>query len=341
MADEGTITLLLAQVEDGREGAMDRLMEAVYGDLERVAQRHMAQRFGPDLPGVTLEPAALVNESFLRLIRQRTSYQNRRHFFAIATKVMLRVLTDYQRGRRAERRGGDLKRVALPLEGPATNGGAGEQRIEVEGLTRALERLESLDPRKADVVRLRVVWGLEMGQVAEMLGISLATAERDWAFAKAWLAREAAAPLRPAPALVVGEHAQHDLRGDGEEVAAVLVAGALADQTQERLVDQRRRLQRHARKVGAEALRHVARGDFFQVAVHGLHEPVHRHLSAVLDLGQQQRDRPLVGHRPILASSIARHPASRLSLRGRVQLGPSGLPGILPGAFVVAVRRSR
>ena len=195
MADEGTITMLLGEVEDGRDGAMDRLMEAVYGDLERVAQRHMMQRFGPDLPGVTLEPAALVNESFLRLIRQRTSYQNRRHFFAIATKVMLRVLTDYQRGRRAERRGGDRQRVTLPLEGPATDS-AGDGGIDVEGLSRALERLESLDQRKADVVRLRVVWGLEMAQVAETLGISLATVERDWSFSKAWLARESGAEAR-------------------------------------------------------------------------------------------------------------------------------------------------
>jgi RNA polymerase sigma factor (TIGR02999 family) len=201
VTDEGTITLLLGDVEDGRDGAMDRLMEAVYGDLERVAQRHMAQRFGPELPGVTLEPAALVNESFLRLIRQRTSYQNRRHFFAIATRVMLRVLTDYQRGRSAERRGGGRQRLTLPLDGPAAedpagatcDGGAG---IDVEGLIRSLDRLEALDQRKADVVRLRVVWGLEMGQVSEALGISLATVERDWAFSKAWLAREAVAEAR-------------------------------------------------------------------------------------------------------------------------------------------------
>ncbi len=188
--------MLLGDVEDGRDGAMDRLMEAVYGDLERVAQRHMAQRFGPDLPGVTLEPAALVNESFLRLIRQRTSYQNRRHFFAIATKVMLRVLTDYQRGRRAERRGGDRQRVTLPLEGPVAGAAGTAGDIEVEGLSRALDRLDSLDQRKADVVRLRVVWGLEMAQVAEALGISLATVERDWAFSKAWLARESSAEAR-------------------------------------------------------------------------------------------------------------------------------------------------
>ena len=82
------ITRLLHAIDAGRPGAMDDLMTVVYADLERVAQRHMDQQFGRGLPGVTLEPAALVNESFLRLIKQRKKYDNRGQFFAIATKVM-------------------------------------------------------------------------------------------------------------------------------------------------------------------------------------------------------------------------------------------------------------
>jgi len=189
------ITRLLHAIDAGRPGAMDDLMTVVYADLERVAQRHMDQQFGRGLPGVTLEPAALVNESFLRLIKQRKKYDNRGQFFAIATKVMLRVLVDYQRQRRAAKRGGGQKPVTLSLEGPAHRAGGEAEGtvIGVETLVAGLERLESLDPRKADVVKLRVIWGLEMREIAESLGISLATVERDWSFAKAWLARDSAA----------------------------------------------------------------------------------------------------------------------------------------------------
>jgi RNA polymerase sigma factor (TIGR02999 family) len=191
------ITRLLREAEEGRPGADDRLMQAVYEDLRRVAQRHLDGVYGRGQPGVTLEPAALVNESFLRLIRQRKGFDNRGQFFAIATRLMLRVLVDDQRRRRAQRRGGARQRVTLDLDRhasaePAARGSG--DTIAVDVLAEALERLESIDPRKADVVKFRVVWGMQMREVAESLGISLATAERDWAFAKAWLAREAARP---------------------------------------------------------------------------------------------------------------------------------------------------
>jgi RNA polymerase sigma factor (TIGR02999 family) len=187
------ITRMLEDLEQEREGAMDRLMEAVHADLQRMAERHMAQRFGPDLAGVTLEPAALVNESYMRLIRQRKAFGNRGQFFAIATRVMLRVLVDYQRSRMAARRGGGQRRLTIQLDrdgaAPADAGG----QMDVEALVESLQRLEGLDRRKADVVKLRVIWGLAMQEIATALDISLATVERDWAFAKAWLAREAAA----------------------------------------------------------------------------------------------------------------------------------------------------
>jgi RNA polymerase sigma factor (TIGR02999 family) len=192
VSGQDDITRLLEQLEEGSDGAMDDLMSVVYNDLQRMAESHMRQRFGPDLPGVTLEPAALVNESYMKLIRQRKKYDNRGQFFAIATKVMLRVLTDYQRQRLAAKRGGGRKRVTLSLEPAATppvSGSATE--IEVVALVDALDELEALDQRKADVVKMRVVWGLQMREIAESLGVSLATVERDWAFAKAWLAREA------------------------------------------------------------------------------------------------------------------------------------------------------
>jgi len=188
------ITRLLKDVHEGRGGALDDLMRAVYDDLQHVAERHMTQRFGRDLPGVTMEPAALVNESFLKIIKQRNTYDNRGQFFAIATRIMLRVLVDYQRRRAAGKRGGELKRVTLSLaESPQANGHAArdDAMIEVDTLVEALGRLEALDARKADVVKMKVVWGLQMGEIAHSLGVSLATVERDWSFSKAWLARDA------------------------------------------------------------------------------------------------------------------------------------------------------
>lgn len=206
MTKQTNITRLLNAAEEGRAGAMDELMSSVYADLERIAERHLAQRFGPGLPGVTLEPAALVNESFLRLIKQKKRFGDRGQFFAIATKVMLRVLTDYQRQRGAVRRGGDRGRITLNLDVHSPVGAAEQDGgIEVECLATALEELEALDERKADVVKLRVVWGLKMEEITDSLGVSLATVERDWSFSRAWLARKAAAlqeppgPSSPAP----------------------------------------------------------------------------------------------------------------------------------------------
>lgn len=190
------ITRLLQDVDEGRPDAMDDLMRVVYADLERVAARHMDERFGSGLPGVTLEPAALVNESFMRLIKQRTRFDNRGHFFAIATRVMLRVLVDYQRSRMAVKRGGGQK-ISLLLDPPADGAAPGNGGIAVDRLIEALDRLSELDARKADVVKLRVIWALQIKEIATSLGISVATVERDWQFSKAWLLREAGRGSEP------------------------------------------------------------------------------------------------------------------------------------------------
>ena len=196
MVEEHDITRMLQDIDSGKDGALDELMQAVYADLQRVAEKHLRQHFGSKMAGITLEPAALVNESFMRLIRQRKAYDNRGQFFAIATKTMLRVLGDYERRRTALKRGGGRRRVTLSLVDSNSdqddNSNPGEENlIGVNVLTEALERLEVLDERKADVVKMRVVWGLEMKEIAESLGVSLSTVERDWSFARAWLAREA------------------------------------------------------------------------------------------------------------------------------------------------------
>ena len=116
MVAVGKITLLLREAEDGREGALDELMALVYAELERMARSYLRKHFGSRAEAITLEPAALVNESFLKLIQQRNRYDNHGHFFAIASRVMLRVLIDYRRQRAASIRGGGRTHIALVLD---------------------------------------------------------------------------------------------------------------------------------------------------------------------------------------------------------------------------------
>ncbi len=186
------ITRLLREAEAGREGAMDELMVEVYSDLKRMAESYLRKQFGDHAKAISLEPAALVNESFLKLIRQRSRFDNREHFFAIASRSMLRVLIDYRRRRDAAKRGGAGTHITLVLdERKISDGQTRTEVIEVEQLSTVLDHLETLSPRKADVVRLRVIWGLDLGQVAVSLDVSRSTVERDWRFAKAWLAEQA------------------------------------------------------------------------------------------------------------------------------------------------------
>ena len=188
MVAVGKITLLLREVEGGREGALDELMTLVYAELERMARSYLRKHFGDQEEAITLEPAALVNESFLKLIQQRNRYDNSGHFFAIASRVMLRVLIDYRRRRAASIRGASRTRITLVLDEHQV---AGRERrtavIEVEQLADALQKLEALSPRKADMVKMRVIWGLDLQQIAESLDVSISTVSRDWRFAKAWL----------------------------------------------------------------------------------------------------------------------------------------------------------
>jgi RNA polymerase sigma factor (TIGR02999 family) len=179
----GDITVLLERAAEGDEQAHDALVRRVYGDLEKVAARRLYARFGEDAQALTIEPAALVNETFLKLLQQPRHYENRRHFFAYATRVMLRTLADYQRARSAAKRGGNLVRVTL------NNAGVAETPLEprAESISACLEELEKLDPRKAEVVVLKVFWGMEVVEIAETLSVSVRTVAREWRFSRNWL----------------------------------------------------------------------------------------------------------------------------------------------------------
>ena len=137
----------------------------------------------------TLQTTALVNEMFLRLVNvQRLNWQNRAHFLAMAARLMRRVLVDAARGRRAEKRGGDMVRITL--EEPIVAGT--DRAAEVLRLDDALEALAAIDSRKSRVVELRFFGGLSLEETAEVLGVSTKTVMRDWDFARAWLQREIA-----------------------------------------------------------------------------------------------------------------------------------------------------
>jgi RNA polymerase sigma factor (TIGR02999 family) len=191
VATHDDITQLLRRMDDGQAGAVDELMQVVYSDLERMAASQLRKQFGNRAGQVTLEPAALVNESFLRLIKQRKRFDNRGQFFAIATKVMLRVLMDYRREKLAAKRGGGEPAMTLAID----HGGAASlersNQVEIEALAAALDKLDGLDQRKADIIRMRVVWGLTVPEVAQALDLSASSVDREWKFAKAWLADEA------------------------------------------------------------------------------------------------------------------------------------------------------
>lgn len=183
-AAERRITRLLQQASEGDSDAFGEVAEWAYGKLERLAARRLRRRYGAELGGVTLEPAAVVNETFLKLLWKPTGFADRTHFLRFVSKVMLRVLIDYDRRRRTEKRGGGAIAVTLSDVGP----GAEPPPVTVAALGEALEVLDELDERKAAVAKLRLLWGLENTEIARALEVSLATAERDWRFVKSWLA---------------------------------------------------------------------------------------------------------------------------------------------------------
>lgn len=183
MTDAGALTQLLARWEQGDHDALVELMPAVYDELRRVAGRHLAG----ERAGHTLAPTALVNEVYLRLgSYQNISWQNRAHFFAMASRIMRRVLVDHARKRKAAKRGGEASVLTL-IESRHADGQVDE--VDLIALDEALNDLAALDERQSQVVQMRYFGGLTNDEIAAVLGTSIPTVKRDWAVARVWLRR--------------------------------------------------------------------------------------------------------------------------------------------------------
>ena len=177
------VTQLLLEWNAGDQSALDRLAPLVYEELRRMA----AQRLRRERADHTLQPTALVHEAWLRLVQtKRMSWQNRAHFLGVAAELMRRVLVDHARRRRAGLRGGGETRLALDEALGVSN----QKEINLLALDDALTSLATLDPRQSRIVELKYFGGLEIEEIAEVVGISPATVKRDWQWARAWLQRE-------------------------------------------------------------------------------------------------------------------------------------------------------
>jgi RNA polymerase sigma-70 factor (ECF subfamily) len=179
-ADPEDVTHLLINFGNGNEGALNQILPHIYDELRRLAGYYMSR----ERPDHTLQPTALLHEAYLRLIDQRrVDWKNRAQFFGVAANMMRRVLVNHARDRAAGKRGGGAGKVTLSV-------GAGffeQPDVDVIAVDEALDKLAELDPRQSRIIEFKFFTGLTTREIAEVLGISTATVERDWTFARAWL----------------------------------------------------------------------------------------------------------------------------------------------------------
>jgi RNA polymerase sigma factor (TIGR02999 family) len=181
-AGPGQVTQLLKAMRAGDSRAADDLLPLVYAELHRLAKAYMRR----ERPEHTLQATALINEAYLRLVREDADWNNRAHFIGVAANVMRRVLVDHARAHKAERRAGGLKRVEMSDDLSISI----EQLDEVALVDDALTKLAKVKPRQAEVVELRYFGGLTVEQIGDLLGIAPRSVKHDWSLARIWLFRE-------------------------------------------------------------------------------------------------------------------------------------------------------
>ena len=182
MAD---VTQILSQIEQGDSSAADQLLPLVYDELRKLA----ASKLAKEKPGQTLQATALVHDAYLRLVdvEKAQHWNSRGHFFGAAAEAMRRILVEIARRKSGPEAGGGHCRVELSDVAAALG-----HDLDLIALSESLEKLQTKDPRAAELVKLRFFAGLTRSQAAEVLGISVATADNDWAYAKGWLKAELA-----------------------------------------------------------------------------------------------------------------------------------------------------
>jgi RNA polymerase sigma-70 factor (ECF subfamily) len=177
------VTRMLSALSSGNQDVVSELVPLLYTELRRLAASYLKR----ERRNHTLQPTALVHEAYLRLVDQKdVRWQNRSHFIALAAQLMRRILVDHARSHQAAKRGGPLPKLSLDQAIAYSQERAGE----LVCLDEVLSRLAEIDPQEARIVELRVFGGLTVEETAQLLEISPATVKRDWAVAKAWLARE-------------------------------------------------------------------------------------------------------------------------------------------------------
>ena len=178
--DTHRVTNLLIELSDGKREVVDEILPLIYGELKRIAANYLRRERGDH----TLQPTALVNEAYIKMIDiTQVSWQNKAHFIGVAANQMRRILVDHARERNAQKRGGELQIVTLNEEIDKGD----EQSADLIALDEALDELAKMDAVKARIVELRYFGGLTMDEVAEVLGVSTITVKRHWKMAKAWL----------------------------------------------------------------------------------------------------------------------------------------------------------
>ena len=183
MNSQGEVTALLAAWSKGDQSALNKIVPLVYAELHRIANRAWSRHQHDN----TLQPTALINEAYLRLANaESASFQDRCHFFAVASTAMRQILVNHAKSRLSGKRGGGRGNVSLDDVQPAVH----QEAAEIVALHEALDALEALDPRKSRVVEMRYFGGLSIEETAEALSISVASVNRDWRLARSWLIRE-------------------------------------------------------------------------------------------------------------------------------------------------------
>jgi len=184
MSTPDGVTQLLVDWSKGDQAALERLMPLVYSELRRLATNYLRK----ERQGHTLQPTALVNEAYLKLVDQRNAkWQNRAQFFGISAQLMRRILVDHARQHQAAKRGGvDQQRLSIT----GAEGLMKQSEVDLLALNEALDELTKMDPQQGRIVELKFFGGLSIEETAEVLGIGHATVERDWKMARAWLRKQ-------------------------------------------------------------------------------------------------------------------------------------------------------